>query len=137
MVDTMKQFCKFLFKIHTYLKATKVKLDFHALKYELYSYPVVTCLRGSDKKEDHTVVIYNRWIIDGNFSHALPLSRTALDACCSTDDEPCTFESFVSSFYFKHFEYYINLFGEEDDPQQAKRDKRNATKRRKKKDKKE
>ena len=47
---------------------------------------VVALLKGSDGKEQHSVTIYDRWVFDSNFDYALPLSKEALDLCCSAED---------------------------------------------------
>ena len=54
---------------------------------------VVASLRGGDGKEEHCVTIYDKWVFDSNFEFALPLTREALDLCCSSDE---THELFVS-----------------------------------------
>ena len=43
---------------------------------------------GSDGKEDHCVVITQKWIFDSNLKVALPRNQESLDLCCSTDDSP-------------------------------------------------
>jgi hypothetical protein len=55
---------------------------------------IVAQLRGDDGKEDHVVSIVEGWIFDSNFPRALPMSRDALDLCCS-DGEGIT-DHFVS-----------------------------------------
>src|SRR5688500_2314608 len=68
---------------------------------------IITCLCASNGKTDHTVTIYNNWIFDGNFSHALPLHKHSLYLCCSTDDENFTFESFIHTFIIQYFKQYL------------------------------
>jgi len=70
--------------------------------------PIITCLRASNGKEDHTVTIYNNWIFDGNFSHALPLQKESLDLCCSTDEEIFSFESMIHTYISAYFKQYLN-----------------------------
>ena len=42
---------------------------------------ILTSVQGDDGARDHVVSIFNGWIFDGNFSHALPLCKESLDAC--------------------------------------------------------
>ena len=46
---------------------------------------VLACLKGADGMEDHCIAVYDRWIFDSNFTKALPLTKTSLDLCCSSD----------------------------------------------------
>ena len=72
---------------------------------------LITCLRASDGKEDHTVTIYKNWIFDGNFSHALPLNQESLDICCSSDEKTCLYEFMLHTYMLPLFDQYIALFG--------------------------
>jgi hypothetical protein len=60
----------------------------------------LTQVLGSDGKEDHCVVITQKWIFDSNFSVALPRTQKSLDLCCSTDDIQSTFVSFPQIAHF-------------------------------------
>lgn len=71
------------------------------------SIPIITCLRASNGKEDHTVTIYNDWIFDGNFSNALPLNQKSLDICCSTNEENFTFEYMLHTYIMPLFPKYL------------------------------
>ena len=53
--------------------------------------PAFFALVGSDGKTDHAVTVSDGWIFDGNFSHALPLTKENLDKCCSTENDPQTY----------------------------------------------
>ena len=68
---------------------------------------VIVTLRGSDGKEDHCVTLYGPYIFDSNFDHALPLTKEALDLCCSSDESQDTFESFVEARWFHHFKHML------------------------------
>ena len=85
--------------------------------------PFITCLRGSDYKEDHTVSIYQKWIFDGNFETALPLTKASLDECCSTDTKNCTFVEFVNSFSVPNFKPYLEKYMVPDKQDLARRKK--------------
>src|SRR5688572_32624037 len=94
--------------------------------------PIITCLRASNGKEDHTVTIYNNWIFDGNFSHALPLHKHSLDLCCSTDDENFTFEGMVHTYILQYFKEYLKTHAkktEEELQAEKKKKAKNAKKR--------
>jgi hypothetical protein len=55
---------------------------------------------GSDGKEDHCVVISQKWIFDFNFLGDLPRSQESVDLCCSTDHASSTFISFPQITHF-------------------------------------
>ena len=98
-------------KLNTSLKCVNIKLsmgDF--LQSNLYQNPVITCVKGSDGKVDHTIAIFQGLIFDGNFTLAIPLSQNALDHCCSSDLAKCKFVGFLNSFYFPYFEKYVIEF---------------------------
>jgi len=57
-------------------------------------------VRGCDGKEDHCVVISNKWIFDSNFPSALPRSQESLDLCCSTDTVTSRFACFPQIAHF-------------------------------------
>ena len=71
------------------------------------SLPLITCLKGSDFKKDHTVVIYKNWIYDGNFKTALPLSVESLNECCSTENKKCKFTGFTNSYVISEYDAYL------------------------------
>jgi hypothetical protein len=96
-----------LFEMSRQLKCTNVKITLEDLHGKLFYKPVVTCVKGDDGKEDHTIVIYKGYIFDGNFTHALPLCPRALDHCCSSQEKSCKFVEFVKSFYLHLFEEYV------------------------------
>ena len=54
---------------------------------------VLASLKGSDGKDDHCVTVYGSWLFDSNFDYALPLTKEALDLCCSAEN---TQDKFVS-----------------------------------------
>ena len=57
-------------------------------------------VRGSDGKEDHSVVLSQKWIFDSNFPNALPRNQQSMDLCCSTDDTSSTFVSYPQIAHF-------------------------------------
>jgi hypothetical protein len=89
--------------------------------------PIVTCLAGSDSKEDHTVCIYKGWIFDGNFDNALVLCRDSLDICCSDDEDFQKFQRFCNTYMIPSFHQYLkeNNF---QDKQKARNQKRKQRK---------
>ena len=99
-----------LMELSSKLKCTNIKITMEELQTKLYLKPVVTCVKGSDGKQDHTIAIFRGLIYDGNFTHAIPLSQNALDHCCSSDSAKCKFVEFVKSFYFPYFEKYVLEF---------------------------
>ena len=101
-----------LLKLSTLLKCTNVNVTTNDIHVRHYNVPILTCVKSDDNKEDHTIVIYQGYIFDGNFSHALPLSIKALDYCCSTSTRECKFVKFVKSSIFQHFGNYIKRFAE-------------------------
>ena len=96
-----------LLEMSKMLKYTNAKLTLEDLHGRLFRKPVVTCVKGDNNKEDHTIVIYKGYIFDGNFSHALPLCPKALDDCCSSKEKSCGFVRFVNSFYLHLFDKYM------------------------------
>lgn len=95
-------------KLSILLKCQNVEnLELSQLQTEFYNKAVVTCLKGSDQKTDHTVTIYSGWIFDSTFTHALPLSKESLDHCCSEDESRCEFVDFVNPFVFTTFDSYV------------------------------
>ena len=106
--DAMHLFKEFLVTLSGLLKHKNlVQLEISQLSSDFYNQAVVTCIKGSDGKEDHTIAIYSGWIFDGTFTHALPLSRESLDHCCLSDDVACHFVSFVNPFVLPYFEEYV------------------------------
>jgi hypothetical protein len=53
---------------------------------------IMACIRGRDGKQDHCICIYNDWIYDSNFQKALTLTRESLDVCCSSENQPTTYD---------------------------------------------
>src|SRR5688500_7996968 len=98
--------------------------------------PIITCLRASNGKVNHTVTIYNIWIFDGNFDYALPLHQHSLDLCCSTDYENFTFEAMIQTFILEYFKQYLKAHAKKPVQElQAERNKKeqNAKKKKRKK----
>ena len=101
------KFQQFLNGLSTKLCCSKVNLEFAHLESVYMNLPIVTCLKGGDGKEDHTVAIYKGWIYDGNFPCALQLSFDSLSLCCSTDEQQCCFDKFVNSYVLHLFDDYL------------------------------
>ena len=80
-------------------------------------------MKGLDGKENFSIVIFSGWIYDANFSHALPLCKKSLNACCSSDEVHCQFISFLNTFYFEYFGAYVtaNNEGDLNDKKQTKK----------------
>ena len=75
--------------------------------------PIITCIVNCNGQDDHCITIYRKWIYDGNFSHALPLSKRSLDLCCSSDEKALTFAGFTKTYTIPTFNDYLNLHQEE------------------------
>ena len=116
--NLIKIFKEKLMQYLHYLKSKNVTIDLNSLQDKYYSEPIVTCVKGSNGKEDHTAAIYTWRMFDGNFNHAIPLCKKALDYCCSSDDEPCKFVEFRHSFQFEHFNAYVTQYGVGDENEQ-------------------
>lgn len=65
---------------------------------------IVTCIVDCNGQDDHCITIYKKWTYDGNFSHALPLSKWSLDLCCSSDEKSLTFAGFKHIYIIPTFE---------------------------------
>ncbi|HEY9300870.1 MAG TPA: hypothetical protein VIQ31_31800, partial [Phormidium sp.] len=127
--DAQKLFKEYLLKLSPLLKVKNLKnLTVEMLKTTYFDNAVITCIKGSDGKEDHSISIYNGWIFDGTFSHALPLCRESLDHCCSSDDNKCEFVDFVNPFYFLYYASYVDDFGQGDLKIKAKEKRRRKKK---------
>ena len=107
--NALSMFKNKLLELSTRLKCTNVKITLQDLQGRFFHTPVVTCVKGDDTKSDHTIVVYKGYIFDGNFSHALPLSQTALDHCCSSREKSCKFVCFLNSFYLQFYENYMKI----------------------------
>ena len=99
-----------LVKLTRYPKCANIQLSIGDLESKLFSQPVVTCVKGSDGKVDHTITIFQGYIFDGNFTHALPFSKEALDYYCLSDSDKCKFVQFLNSFYLPYFDAYMKEF---------------------------
>ena len=93
---------------------------------------VLTCLKGSDGKEDHTVAIYNNLVFDGNFAFALPFNKDLLDLCCSGDGKQCSFVLFETLYCFHLFQTYLKA-NNEGPPGVNKKKRKNMKKRKREK----
>ena len=89
------------------LKLQGIQLQLDNVLQRKITCPIITCLRGSDFKENHSVAIYNNWIYDGNFNMALPLTKESLNKCCSTDKKKCSFVAFVKTFIIQYYDAYL------------------------------
>ena len=69
---------------------------------------VIVSLKGSDGKEDHCVALLGKWIFDSIFKNALPLSKEALDLCCSSDEKKETFISVTQARMFTNYKYLVS-----------------------------
>ena len=82
-------------------------------------------LQWSDRQVDHAVIIYDGWIFDSNFEHALPFKKQSLDLCCSTDEVPESFVRFVQLNTYPHFQDAIKQTKQQKNkPEQEKQKKR-------------
>jgi hypothetical protein len=100
---------------------------------------MVALLEGSDGPVHHAVTMFQGWILDSNETHALPLTKQALDFCTQTDKEMMMTGCPSSFSCFKHGTIYTDTtkleklkhiaFPHGDKPwqRQKKRPKRNNT----------
>jgi len=115
------------------LKSKEIAANISLLQNELRHFPVITCVKGSDGKEDHSIAIYSGWIFDANFTHALPLCQESLNECCSSDEVKCTFVCFLQSFYFEYFGTYVTAHNDGDRNEKKRAKKKDYKKRKKQK----
>jgi hypothetical protein len=110
-IEIWDELNQFLVSLNKMLRLESV--DYSVLPIESIDYdiPIITCQRASDGQEDHTVTIYKKWIFDGNFQYALPLSKTSLDICCSSDEQKCSYESMLHTYIFPYFKDYMESLG--------------------------
>lgn len=126
-------FNAFLVKLSPYLQCVKINSELESLQEEHFFTPVITCLKGSDGKMDHTVTIYKGLVFDGNFPYALPLSDQSLNICCSSKEQKVLFVEFRNSYIFDLFDKYLDIYdkGGKNDWKHAKRNKKKNNKRKK------
>ena len=91
--DTVARFSVAVKDSDKHFNFVKLKLPSYDILDPVDNQLVVASLRGSDGKEEHCVTIFDKWVFDSNFDYALPLSKEALDLCCSAED---THDQFVS-----------------------------------------
>ena len=51
----------------------------------------IITVKSNDSKKDHAVALTKEFIFDANISHALQLTQSNLDLCCSANDRVCKF----------------------------------------------
>jgi len=100
----------YLTQLSGLLKLQKIDYSHQNFKKINPEIPIITCLRASNGKEDHTVTIYKNWIFDGNFIQALALQKESLDICCSTNDESFLYESMLHTYIIPYFNQYLQKF---------------------------
>ena len=88
-IKTMSSmFTKVLRETHTVLNQVRVARDqFPSFLGTALTGIYLARLIGSDGREDHCVVISQKWIFDSNFPNALPRTQESLDWCCSSDEQ--------------------------------------------------
>jgi hypothetical protein len=91
--DTVTRFSVAVKESDKHFNFVKLKASSYNILEPVDNQLVVASLRGSDGKEEHCVTIFDKWVFDSNFEYALPLSREALDLCCSSEE---THDQFVS-----------------------------------------
>ena len=64
-------------------------------------YPTTVQLQGEDGGVGHAVTIVGCWIFDATLSHALPLSRASLDACCSSAQGPVPYRCIARAVRYR------------------------------------
>ena len=92
-IDTVARFCVAVKETDKHFNFVKLKPSSFDILHPVDNQLAVASLRGSDGKEEHSVTIFDKWVFDSNFEYALPLSREALDLCCSSEE---TQDQFVS-----------------------------------------
>jgi hypothetical protein len=74
---------------------------------------LVGSLEGSDGSVHHAVTLFRGWLFDSNETHALPLTKQALDFCTQTEEE-MTMTGCASTFCrFKHGTIYTDTTAKE------------------------
>ena len=81
------------------LKATSIKRTFDPLRSTVNFLAIIT-LKSEDGKTDHAIGLHDNKIWDANMHKALPLTRSALDYCCSSDAVETRFVSVHSGLLF-------------------------------------
>ena len=85
-IDTVARFCVTVKETDKHFNFVKLKPSSYDILQPVDNQLAVASLRGSDGKEEHSVTIFDKWVFDSNFDYALPLSKEALDLCCSAED---------------------------------------------------
>ena len=84
--DTVKRFAVAVKECDKQFRFSTLKVLAYDILDPVDNWLVVASLRGSDGKEEHCVTIYDKWVFDSNFDFALPLTKEALDLCCSSEE---------------------------------------------------
>ena len=87
--DTVSFFCEKM-QNHKQLLLFKVLDNYNILKNKCDDM-VNAILCGSDRKMDHCITVWGKWIFYSNYKNALPLTVESLDLCCSSDESNDTF----------------------------------------------
>ena len=61
--DTRKIFYGALMEMSANLKSKEIVVNISLLQNKLRHFPVITCVKGSDGKEDHSIAIYSGWFL--------------------------------------------------------------------------
>ena len=84
---------KFVMKEIAWLRPTKFQnVCAETFLQDISCYPKVVQLFGSDGNTEHGVTVVDNYIFDSNCTTAIPFNRDNLNYCCSTDEDPGTFD---------------------------------------------
>lgn len=95
LIETMKKACRWLIPIEI-----KRPADFDIFN-DISDFPTVLQLQAADGGIQHAVTIVDCLVFDSNLKNALPLTRRALDFCCSSDIQFSTYEHVYRGYRFK------------------------------------
>ena len=68
---------------------------------DISEYPTVVSLEAIDGGTQHAITVVGRLVFDSNCERALPLSKEALDYCCSTDTKEGAFCKVYKGYRFE------------------------------------
>ena len=118
--DVWDEVNEYLLSLSPLLSSRWIKLKYEDLFRQYHYNPLITNVKGSDGKKDHSIGIYQGMIFDSNVECPMKLSLEALSLCCSDGYKKFDFVCFHHTFKFTKFDDYVNKFGQEDKVQMKK-----------------
>ena len=119
-----KELNAYLLSMSPLLYNKGIKLKFEDLSRNYYYNPLITNVKGSDGKKDHSIGIYNGMIFDSNVEYPMKFSLDALSLCCSDGNKKFEFVGFHQTHQFTKYEDYVSKYSQ-GDKVQIKKSKRN------------